>query len=664
LTGLASSVGALNKAFAVIPNTLKGVTAALGTIGLAAAGIQALTGAATAAGSALGVGLASNMEQVRARFNAFTKDGAETEKILGLVRAEADKTPFAFNEMANAAAMLLPASQTAKGGLMGLVQTSEILAALNPSEGLEGAAFALREALSGDFVSVMERFNIPRELINKLKAEGVPNAEIVGEALKRMGADMDLVSNLAGTTAGRLSTFQDAIDGLRQKVGEPILAAFGEQLDAMSGWLSANQAAVAEFATNLGQFIAQGVRIAGAAIGNLIAFLRPLGPAVMDIGRAALAMVHGDWANAMNGLRSAAATAIAFLDTRFGDVGRVVASLATAALAAVQGDWQGAMTQLGAAAERAGDVLEDVFGGAIAAVQDAMRDFAPTGERLGELFGTIGDAVSDLVGPLGDMAGGLGEAAEAGGGLEAAMDALATVVNAVSAAVEVAVSAGAGFVGWLTESEGGVLALGAALGALSGVLAIQAARWVALTTVMAATRVATLAMAAAQAVLNLALTANPIGIVVVALAALVGALVAAYQTNETFRAVVDAAWAAVRATVLGAVQAAQAAIAGFQAWLAGASGTFQGAAAQIGIGIVTGMVNGITGGIPRVIAAAVGLARSSRTSGRAWGRASSSGWRTPPRTWWTPWRTWPPPPLRPPRPPPPRWGSSTPSSTG
>jgi phage-related protein len=62
----------------------------------------------------------------------------------------------------------------------------------------------------------------------------------------------------------------------------------------------------------------------------------------------------------------------------------------------------------------------------------------------------------------------------------------------------------------------------------------------------AAMTVATHAFSAAQAVLNVVLAANPIGLVVVAIAALVAILVTAYNTNEDFRNSVDAAWAAIQ----------------------------------------------------------------------------------------------------------------------
>jgi len=62
-----------------------------------------------------------------------------------------------------------------------------------------------------------------------------------------------------------------------------------------------------------------------------------------------------------------------------------------------------------------------------------------------------------------------------------------------------------------------------------------------------ATTLATQGMTVAQAALNVVLTANPIGIVVVALAGLTAALIIAYNTNEDFRNAVDGAWRAVQA---------------------------------------------------------------------------------------------------------------------
>jgi TP901 family phage tail tape measure protein len=59
-------------------------------------------------------------------------------------------------------------------------------------------------------------------------------------------------------------------------------------------------------------------------------------------------------------------------------------------------------------------------------------------------------------------------------------------------------------------------------------------------------RGAALAWAAAQWLLNAALNANPIGLVVIAVAALVGGLILAYKHSETFRGFVDGLWASAK----------------------------------------------------------------------------------------------------------------------
>lgn len=69
---------------------------------------------------------------------------------------------------------------------------------------------------------------------------------------------------------------------------------------------------------------------------------------------------------------------------------------------------------------------------------------------------------------------------------------------------------------------------------------------------MIAVRVATIAWTAVQWALNAALSANPIGLVVLAIAALVAGLIYAYKNSETFRNIVNAVWAAIK-TAIGAV---------------------------------------------------------------------------------------------------------------
>lgn len=72
---------------------------------------------------------------------------------------------------------------------------------------------------------------------------------------------------------------------------------------------------------------------------------------------------------------------------------------------------------------------------------------------------------------------------------------------------------------------------------------------VAYKTVMLAITVATKAWAAVQALLNIALTANPIGLIIAAIAGLVAGIVLLYNRNETFRKIVQTTWAAIKTAI-------------------------------------------------------------------------------------------------------------------
>lgn len=65
-------------------------------------------------------------------------------------------------------------------------------------------------------------------------------------------------------------------------------------------------------------------------------------------------------------------------------------------------------------------------------------------------------------------------------------------------------------------------------------------------TVMTAIRIGVIAWTAVQTVLNLVLAANPIGLIIVAIGALVGGLIVAYQKSETFRGIVDFLWTSLK----------------------------------------------------------------------------------------------------------------------
>jgi phage-related protein len=109
--------------------------------------------------------------------------------------------------------------------------------------------------------------------------------------------------------------------------------------------------------------------------------------------------------------------------------------------------------------------------------------------------------------------------------------------------------------------------IGGAITALVFILGGAAIAGAALNAVMTVVRVATVAWTAVQWLLNAAMAANPIGLIVIAIALLVGALILAWNNSETFRNVVLAVWAAVSGAVSTAVSTVAGWIGNLIGWL-------------------------------------------------------------------------------------------------
>jgi hypothetical protein len=113
------------------------------------------------------LGYNQQMENAVTQMTAFTKSATTAAEIVQRLQKEADITPFDTGEMIEAGKSLVAVARGSADELMRLVKVAEILAAIDPVQGLRGAAYALREAMSGDFRSVAARFEISREAIHR-----------------------------------------------------------------------------------------------------------------------------------------------------------------------------------------------------------------------------------------------------------------------------------------------------------------------------------------------------------------------------------------------------------------------------------------------------------------------------------------------------------------
>lgn len=236
-----------------------------------AKGVAAIGVAATAA-AGVGVGvfgwmikdglkLNSQMEQARATFTAFTKDAELSKQIVEELKKEADITPFDTTEMVTAGKALISSAKGSRDELMKLVKTAEVLAALNPAQGLEGAAFALREAMGGDFVSLQSRFDVSRNLIKEIRSQGKEGLDVVNAALAQMGAGPELVEGLAQSFDGLMGTSMSFFDQVKQTMAEPLFDTLkGELQDFIELLDGGAKEGVLDFAKALGGSFDEGLK--------------------------------------------------------------------------------------------------------------------------------------------------------------------------------------------------------------------------------------------------------------------------------------------------------------------------------------------------------------------------------------------------------------------
>jgi phage-related protein len=546
-----------------------------------------------------GLNFNNAMEQASAKINAFTKDGAATAKILSMVQTEAAKTPFAFQEMVDAAAGLGPLAKQTGMDLQDLIGQAEVLAASNPAQGLEGAVFALREAAGGDFASVIDRFNLSRQTINRLKAEGVPAIEAVSMAMKEMGYDSDLVANMGKTLEGRWSTLQDTFTTLAGKVTQPIFdkvsSSIGELQSKLDGSMPSFEAIATAIGEKLGAAVSWVIDTGAPALigafgkisevfGTVITVVKSVVTAFTELsgfstkmGLIVALQTLGDQVPALkpitDWLQKEVPTAIAIATAAFDGIQTVITTVRDVFLTfsqALSGDWENSdqILLVHQAFGILGTFLHDTVFPILQTVVDWFRVTIP------EAVSFFRDAFAEG-GVAGVFQAILDKIVELMPGIQPFTDWLQVVIpEAISTATGIIQTIidslqalwdkSSGLQGGLDGAKTAIQTFGDTIGNVTtflqehqGVVAILVGLVTALGTYYVITTAAALAWGAAQLVLNGAVTitntlvavlnalmsANPIGLVIIAVAALAAGFIYLYNNSKTFRDEVNRLWA-------------------------------------------------------------------------------------------------------------------------
>ncbi len=232
--------------------------------------------------------LNSNLERTVATFEQVTGSVSGAQEVVQALRREAAVSPFSDREILDAGrALIMLTDSTPK--LLELVHLAEELAAVDPAQGFQGATFAIREALSGDFQSLIDRFEVSRVAIDRWKQEGLTNLQIVQRAIESIGGSAELIERLGRTFEGRISTIKSFGEELRQRLGAGIFDRVNDFLGRMVRLLGQVGDGIRAWADQTGQAIgALLARLAGVLQGPLFALLERLAPGLRDVLQGAL----------------------------------------------------------------------------------------------------------------------------------------------------------------------------------------------------------------------------------------------------------------------------------------------------------------------------------------------------------------------------------------
>lgn len=280
LQGVDAQVGKTGGFFKGLGDTLSKTAAT--AMRATAVGVAGL-GAGLLGTSVAGFKMNATLDTVRAQMEAFTGSQERAAEVMKFVQQEAAATAFDVGEMGKATASLIPASKASGVAIQDLVKQAEILSAVNPEEGLEGAAFALREALSGDFTSVIERFNIPRQRLNELKEQGVPAMEAISTALKEMGIDFSIVEKQAATLPGQWDLLTGTFSQLAGTVTKPVFDVVAGHLTTLNARLAENMPQIEAVAAAIGGRLVDGFTFLGNAGKVAIGFFQDVGSTIRNL---------------------------------------------------------------------------------------------------------------------------------------------------------------------------------------------------------------------------------------------------------------------------------------------------------------------------------------------------------------------------------------------
>ncbi|ASN68102.1 putative tail tapemeasure protein [uncultured Caudovirales phage] len=263
MNGFSTQVSRLHVSSSGLSASLSGMQSAL--VGLAGAYLTA-QGAAKAFDATIGA--AARYEQSEVAVKAIFNDDKKSSAYMKMVDQKAIDSPLLNStDMLSSSKGLVAMTKDVKdlGEAWSII---EKLMVLDPTQGTEGAAFALKEMWQGDALSMVERFGLNKGELNKIKKMNIPQQITeINKLLDGMGITEKTVNAMGQTTLGYWAQIQERAGKFMRQVGNlgnsklgdtlgKIVKAFDSaDLDGIAAKLDEKLASVVDKAIAFGKFV-------------------------------------------------------------------------------------------------------------------------------------------------------------------------------------------------------------------------------------------------------------------------------------------------------------------------------------------------------------------------------------------------------------------------
>lgn len=198
------------------------------------------------------IGRAMALEASTVTIEALFNDKNASNSYMDLVKKMSVDSPVLNQtEMLSSSKGLIAMTKNVKdlGDAWSIVEKLQVL---DPTQGTDGAAFALKEMWQGDSMSMAERFGLGKKELNRIKKLDVPQqiAEIT-KMLDGMGITDSAIEKMAKTSQASLNGVKERFEAFMQVVGGDGNKTMGKFYRRLSGMFDSDNAT--KFADKLGK---------------------------------------------------------------------------------------------------------------------------------------------------------------------------------------------------------------------------------------------------------------------------------------------------------------------------------------------------------------------------------------------------------------------------